>query len=86
LPGRAATIGLVRRNPCTVIVLAGPVGAEVLTIARGNKIRALPGVMMDFGANRRSVGRIPGRASVVQNVCAGQSAERAAGGHPGSTG
>jgi hypothetical protein len=30
MPGRAATIGLVRRNPCTVVVLAGPVADEVL--------------------------------------------------------
>ncbi len=30
MPGRAATIGLVRRNPATVVILAGPVADEVL--------------------------------------------------------
>ncbi len=43
MPGRAATIGLVRRNPSTVIVLASPVPAEVLTrIARSMNVTLVP--------------------------------------------
>ena len=33
--------------------------ARTVAVARGNKIRALPGTAMDFRANRRSVGAFP---------------------------